>query len=100
MATSLAVNLGRGDPLFRQAIQVHEGFVRGDGTWQDVREIAVTMMNKGRALMLLGIANGPKKRKDLAELVNLRAHILSKLGRTSEAQECFRKAERLKGKAD
>jgi len=39
---------------FDQAIQVHNGFVRGDGTWQDVREIAVSVMNKGRALMLLG----------------------------------------------
>jgi tetratricopeptide (TPR) repeat protein len=194
-------------PCFDEAIQVHEGIVRGDGTWQDVHEIAITVMNKGRALMLLGRSeealacfeqaldgfercesdedavstvlncgyrftrqvgldealaayskslsvweavtvdepdatmadyaytlygkadvlhrlerygealdlsdrsialhrtvvdhvNGPRERKTMAEAVNLRGHILTKLGRTEEAQECFREAAQLKGKAD
>jgi tetratricopeptide (TPR) repeat protein len=192
-------------PCFDEAIRVHEGIVRGEGTEQDVREIAISMMNKGLALMRLGRseealtcfeqaldgfrqcesdedaarvllncgelyirqnrldealsaydeslagweavagdepddamadyaytlygkadvlhrlerhgealdlsdrsialhrtvmnhANGPRERKTLAEAVNLRGHILTKLGRTSEAQECFREAARLKGK--
>lgn len=38
---------------FDEAIEIHEGFVRGDGEWQDVREIAVSAMNKGLALMRL-----------------------------------------------
>jgi tetratricopeptide (TPR) repeat protein len=39
---------------FDEAIEIHEGFVRGDGSGQDVREIAVSEMNKGLALMRLG----------------------------------------------
>jgi tetratricopeptide (TPR) repeat protein len=194
-------------PCFDEAIRIHEGFVRGDGTPQDVREIAVTVMNKGLALMLLGrndearacleraidgfercgsredycrawlnnaelyirqkrfrealpaideaiaawedvisdkpgtlnadyvytlycradvllnlgccqealdfsdraialnramveAANGPKEREDLAVAVNLRGDVLTKLGRTDEAQDCFREAAQLKGNAD
>lgn len=41
-------------PCFDEGIQIHEGFVRGDGSKQDVREIAVSVMNKGLALMCLG----------------------------------------------
>jgi tetratricopeptide (TPR) repeat protein len=41
-------------PCFDEGIQIHEGFVRGDGTWQDNREIAISVMNKGLALMRLG----------------------------------------------
>jgi tetratricopeptide (TPR) repeat protein len=41
-------------PCFDEAIRIHKEIMRGDGTWQDVRETAVTVMNKGRALMLLG----------------------------------------------
>src|ERR1019366_1510784 len=41
-------------PFFDEAIQVHEGIVRGDGREQDVREIAISVMNKGLALMRLG----------------------------------------------
>lgn len=40
-------------PVFDEAIQIHEGFVRGQGSESDVGEIAVSVMNKGRALMLL-----------------------------------------------
>jgi tetratricopeptide (TPR) repeat protein len=194
-------------PCFDEAIQVHEGIVRGDGTGQDVREIAVSVMNKGLVLMRLGRntealacferaidcfeqcqsgedyarawlncgelyarqnrfdqavaafdesaaaweaatafkpdaakadyaytlfskadvlrhirryhealelcdrsiaihrtvvsrANGPRQRKDLAEALNLRGHILTDLGHTKEAQECFREAARLRGGTD
>lgn len=190
-------------PCYDEAIQVHEGFVRGDGTWQDAREIAITVMNKGRALMHLGRSeealhcmdravksfhecrsvedyaralmncgeaffrggnfeealsyyeqsiglwekaaelgpenpipdhayalfckgdalhhlqcnqkaldfcdrsiamnrafvdhtHGPVERKNLAEVLNLRGHILTELGQTKEAQECFQEAARLK----
>lgn len=38
--------------VFDEAIQVHEGILHGDGTWQDVHGIAISQMNKGRALML------------------------------------------------
>src|SRR6202167_1753802 len=41
-------------PCFDEGIQIHEGFVRGDGSGEDVREIAVSVMNKGLALMCLG----------------------------------------------
>jgi tetratricopeptide (TPR) repeat protein len=40
-------------PCFDEAIQVHEGIVRGGGTGQDVCEIAISVMNKGLALMHL-----------------------------------------------
>jgi tetratricopeptide (TPR) repeat protein len=40
-------------PVFDEAIQVHESVARGEGSWQDVHEIATSVMNKGRALMLL-----------------------------------------------
>ena len=192
-------------PCFDEAIAVHEGIVRGEGTWQDVREIGVSVMNRGLALMHLGrnedalacfehaldgfrqcrsnkdIAcalincgdlyfrqerldealaaleesvdilepesavepdasrgdyayalssradvlqtlgrlndaldssdrsivvlravvsnvNNPPERRDLAKSINLRGHILNKLGRTKEAQECFREAAELKQK--
>jgi len=39
---------------FDEAIEIHEGFIRGDGSWQDRREIPVSVMNKGLALMRLG----------------------------------------------
>lgn len=194
-------------PWFNEAIQVHEGIVRGDGTEQDVREIAISVMNKGLALMRLGSseealacfeqaldgfrrsesnedaarallncgelyirqdrlekalaaynealagweaviddepdatmadyaytlyskadvlhrlerygealdlsersialrrtvvkhASGPEERETVAVAVNLRGHILTKLGRTEEAQDCFREAAQLKGKPD
>jgi predicted RNA polymerase sigma factor len=45
-------------------------------------------------------ANSPRERDDLVDAVNLRGHILNSLGRTKEAQECFREAARLTGKAD
>jgi tetratricopeptide (TPR) repeat protein len=41
-------------PYFDEAIGVHEAIVRGDGTEKDVREIAISAMNKGLALMRLG----------------------------------------------
>jgi tetratricopeptide (TPR) repeat protein len=50
------IDLGRSAeavPCFDEAIQVHEGIVRGEGTVQDVREIATSVMNKGLALMHL-----------------------------------------------
>jgi tetratricopeptide (TPR) repeat protein len=194
-------------PCLNEAIQVHEGIVRGDGTEQDVREIAISVMNKGLALMRLGRseealacfeqaldgfrrcesdedaarallncgelyirqgrlaealaaydeslagweavssdepddamadhayalygkadvlhrverygealdlsdrsialhravvkhANGPRERNTLAEAVNLRGHILTRLGRTKEAQESFHEAAKLKGKTN
>jgi tetratricopeptide (TPR) repeat protein len=40
-------------PVFDEAIQIHEGIIRGEGSESDVGEIAVSVMNKGRALMLL-----------------------------------------------
>jgi len=36
----------------------------------------------------------------MAEAVNLRGHILTKMGRTEEAQDCFREAAELKGEVD
>jgi tetratricopeptide (TPR) repeat protein len=44
-------------------------------------------------------ANRLKEREGLAVAVNLRGHILTKLGRTNEAQECFREAAQLKRNA-
>ncbi len=44
--------------------------------------------------------NTPEERETMAEAVNLRGHILTKLGRTDDAQECFREAMQLKGKAN
>ncbi len=41
-------------PCFDESIRAHEGITRGDGTEQDVREIAISVMNKGLALMRLG----------------------------------------------
>jgi len=194
-------------PCFDEAIRVHEGIVCGDGTEQDVHEIAISVMNKGLALMRLGNseealacferaldgfrrsesnedaarallncgelyirqgrldaalaaynealasweaviddepdgtmadyaytlygkadvlhclerygealdltdrsialhravlkhANGPSERETMAVAVNLRGHILTKMGRSKEAQECFREAAQLKGKVD
>src|SRR5207249_1833478 len=45
-------------------------------------------------------ANGRRQRKDLAEALNLRGHILTDIGHTKGAQECFREAARLKGGTD
>ena len=39
---------------YDEAIQVHRGIVGHDGTWNDTREIALSIMNKGLALMRLG----------------------------------------------
>jgi tetratricopeptide (TPR) repeat protein len=38
---------------FDEGIEIHEGFVRGDGSRWDAREIAISVMNKGLALMRL-----------------------------------------------
>jgi len=40
-------------PCFDESIHVHEGIVRGEGSPRDIREIAVSVMNKGLALMHL-----------------------------------------------
>lgn len=65
------VELGRVNEAIRcydGAIQVHEGFVRGHGTPKDMRELALSMMNKGRARMLLDHYDQAHECFDLAEL--------------------------------
>jgi tetratricopeptide (TPR) repeat protein len=51
------VDLGRvaeSVPIYEEAIQILENNQRGDGEPWEVREIAISVMNKGRAFMLLG----------------------------------------------
>lgn len=45
-------------------------------------------------------ANRPKAREDLADALKLHGEVLIKLGRAKEADECFREAIELRGKAD
>jgi tetratricopeptide (TPR) repeat protein len=64
------VELGRMNEALRcydDAIQIHEGFVRGSGTPKDMREMAISMMNKGRARMLLNHHEKAQECFDLAE---------------------------------
>jgi len=42
-------------PVYEQAIQIHENNRHGDGEPEEIREMAISVMNQGRAFMLQGL---------------------------------------------
>jgi tetratricopeptide (TPR) repeat protein len=62
------IDLGRSGeavPCFEEAIQVHEGIVRGEGTQQDVREIATSVRIVSHPRLLIAdIGESPSPRVD------------------------------------